>query len=789
MDSRFPPIQGWDESGSKDTRHLQGIVALSFGQKCDGSRPTLSLRFRLFLGELGLASPDGIHYLRFLVRLDLSRLNPGQREAVLHGEGPLLILAGAGSGKTNTMTHRIAHLLTDRAVPARNILGLSFTNKAAGELRSRVRGLVKKHSPKTSTEGLVISTFHSLCVRMLRTYAGRVGYRPDFTIMDESDQLDVIRQALKHIRVDERKFDPQWVRSKISAAKTDFLTPAEAEVRWSAEGEAKEAFSDALSVCASVYARYQEKLQFLNALDFDDLLFLCVRLLEEDDEARLVLCDRFRHLLVDEYQDTNTSQFRLLQALTSVRKNLCVVGDDDQSIYSWRGADSSHILGFQKHFPTARLITLDQNYRSTTRILEAAHSVIEKNRGRYPKKLWSALGEGESPTLLLTDGDREEAEIVAEEIRLLAHGGKFLPGAARTRSYKDFAILYRSNSQSRAFEEALRRIRVPYRLIGGQSFLERKEVKDVLAYWRLVLNPGDDSAARRALLWPARGIGKTSLEALAKNSLEGGEPFFQTLSRASEIAPRAEKGASVFRALIAKLRADLEALPGTPEALSGWAHESLRQIGLRTALEEECDDALQAQRRAESAEELAHAAGLVRVDSESAGAAPVEGETDSVRLLRHYLTTLVLEGKEEEEDLPEGSGDEVTLLTLHSAKGLEFPIVFLVGLEEGLLPHQRTLDENTDLSEERRLCYVGITRAQEKLFLTRAKSRVRWGKVQPRNPSRFIADLPQDLLVVRDTGALPDLSSVEKREQHEEKVLSFLADFRARIDAVKPPKR
>jgi DNA helicase-2/ATP-dependent DNA helicase PcrA len=699
--------------------------------------------------------------------LDLGRLNSRQREAVLHGDGPLLVLAGAGSGKTSTMAYRIAHLVAERRVPATAILGLSFTNKAAKELKERVSKLIAQHVPKTSgasaAKGLTISTFHSLCVRFLREHAAAIGYRKDFTILDQSDQRDVLRQCLKNIKIDERRFDPDLILFEIGQAKNRFLSPEKAEGFFLDSGRLGADYGIAAQ---SSYGRYQEQLRVLNAMDFDDLLFNAVRLLETHAPAREQYNTRFRYLLVDEYQDTNPSQFRLLRLLTEKRQNLCVVGDDDQSIYAWRGADPAHILEFARQFRGARTITLDQNYRSTATILDAANGVISGNRHRHPKKLWSDRGQGEVLTEIALEDDHHESDFVAEELLRLHQA---------PRAWRDFAVLYRSNAQSRVFEEAFRRNRVPYKIVGGYSFLDRKEVKDTLSYWRLLSNPSDDASLRRVINWPSRGIGKTSLEALGTRAFESGTSLFEALTHATVVAPRAVAGAAALRETVLRLRESLAALPGDPAQVSEWARGTVAAFQIHRAIEEETKDEpngpLQAQTRRENVDELVHSIGQLKLD---------EPVADGTAVLHEFLARMTLDSQDREDE-DDKDQDAVTLLTLHGAKGLEFPVVFLVGLEDGFLPHKRTLEEGADISEERRLCYVGITRAKDLLFITRAKNRIRYGKPVPRYPSRFLAEIPAGLIVKRDLSSNPEHTDAKAKEQHETRVKSFLEQMRGAL--------
>ncbi len=705
--------------------------------------------------------------------VNFNHLNAQQREAVLHPMGPLLVLAGAGSGKTSTMAYRIAHLIADRHMPGHAILGLSFTNKAAVELRERVTKLVQQSAGKKASRGLKITTFHSLCARLLRAHSDQIGFQNNFTILDQNDQLDVLKQVLRNIRLDDRKFDPQVILFEIGQAKNRFLSPEQAEEFFLESGRLASDY--ALAAVAS-FQKYQDQLKVLNAMDFDDLIFQTVHLLESQEDVREQYNLMFRHVLVDEYQDTNPAQFKILQLLTQRQQNICVVGDDDQSIYSWRGADPAHILGFSHHYPAAHTIALEQNYRSTSRILEAANSVIEKNKQRYPKKLWSDRGVGEPLTEVVLEEDRAEAEFVAEEILRRTRDQNF--------KWKDFAILYRSNSQSRVFEEALRRNVIPYHIVGGLSFLERKEVKDVLAYWRLIVNLKDDASLRRIINWPARGIGKGSIEKLGSHAFENQIPVFDALGEARELTPKSASAIQGFCDLILRLKEDLDSSPATSEAVSLWAKRSLERIQSKKAIEEECDDPVQAGRKWENVEELVHSVGQFQLRLDD----PIEElnapSTTGTQLLREFINRMTLEAQEAEKDKdqdPDTQKNKTTLLTLHGAKGLEYPVVFLVGFEDGFLPHRRTIDEATDLSEERRLCYVGITRARDHLFITRAKNRIRFGKPVPRNPSRFLEEIPSDLIVRIDHSSSPDLSSKAAKEAHEDKVKNYLADIRAQL--------
>ena len=700
--------------------------------------------------------------------LSLNSLNPNQKKAVTYGKGPLLVLAGAGSGKTSTMSYRIAHLVAEKKVSSHSILGLSFTNKAATELKERVKKLVTASSGAQAAQGITISTFHSLCARFLRTHAERLGFRTDFAIVDRSDQKDILKTIFKNLQVDDRKFDHEIILSEFGQAKSRFYDVPRAQEFFLDSGRLPSHYGIA---AASAYEKYQSQLKLLNSMDFDDLQFYALELLENHDSVREAYNLRFQYILVDEYQDTNPAQFKMLSLLTQKQKNICVVGDDDQSIYSWRGADATHILEFPKHYPGAEVVVLDQNYRSTSLILEAANAVIRNNKVRHPKSLWSDRGEGEPISEVRVEDDHEEGDYVAQEILKLAR--------ENNRPWEDFVILYRSNTQSRVFEEALRRNKIPYRIVGGQSFLERKEVKNVLSYWRLIASRDDDPSLRRIFNWPARGIGKSSFETLAEDAFKNQICLFDAFEKASTLAPRAAAGCTLLREQVTQLTEQLDRVPiENPESLALWAKASLETFKVKAAIEEENEDPVQAHKKWENVEELVHSLGQWKVSREDA---LEEGFILSARgILRSFLNRMVLESKDQEEkDLDDSSNSQVTLLTLHGAKGLEYPVVFLVGMEDGFLPHKRTLEGGEDLSEERRLAYVGITRAKDLLILTRAKNRIRYGKPVPRYRSRFLDEIPKDLILTTDR-ALPDAnSSVEARAAHEVRVKNHLDSIRA----------
>ena len=639
-----------------------------------------------------------------LERLSLATLNAPQQEAVLHGEGPLLVLAGAGSGKTRVLTYRVAKLL-ERGYPARAICALSFTNRAADEMKERLGQLV---GPREAGE-LTASTFHALGLTLLKAHRSR------FTIYDTSDQLGVVREILRGVRIDDRKFEPKAILHRISRAKNAFTAPPDTG-------------DDYDVVTALVYPRYQEALAGFAALDFDDLIVEAVKLLDAKDGAR----PAFRFVLVDEYQDTNRAQLELLRRLAVDHQNVTVVGDDDQSIYSWRGAEASNILDFEKIFTGAKIVKLEQNYRSTPVILAAANAVIQNNKVRHAKALWSDRGAGDRVVVAVGVDAEAEAKFVCDEIERLRLEDR--------RHYRDVAILYRANLQARPIEEALLSRRVPFIMHGGQQFFERKEVKDVIAYLQVALNPRDEIALRRIINYPARGIGATTVEKLALFARGRRVPMWDALRGVEGIAgiaggTRAAIGA--FVALVEKTRGALEG--GTAAA----AGDLVSAIALYDDLRVGATTALAAQRRIDNVQDLLRSIG------------EREKRAPGAESLREYLNFLSLHTNDDDDG--DASADRVTMATLHGAKGLEWPVVFLVGVEEELLPHARTLypqgpdvDGPADVSEERRLAYVGMTRARERLYLTRALTRHKHGKDRPRTPSRFLREIPEELLEKRD---------------------------------------
>ena len=657
--------------------------------------------------------------------VDLSQLNPPQREAASHGGGPLLVLAGAGSGKTRVITFRIAHLLAN-GVPPSAICAVTFTNKAAEEMRERIAGLLRD---RATARQLTIGTFHALGLTVLRMERAALGLPRGFAIYDQSDQLGAVREALRSIHDGDRRYDAKSILTRISLAKNAFVGPDEYE-----ESSHFHAADDYDQITLSVYPKYQEALRACAAFDFDDLIVEPVRLWERVADAGQRWAERFQYVMVDEFQDTNRAQLRLVKHLVRDHSNLVVVGDDDQSIYSWRGAEPKNILEFEGAFPGAKTVKLEQNYRSTKRILAAANEVIANNVQRHGKTLWSQLPDGELITHAVAATSEDEAKWVAREIHRLGDEG---------RRWSDVAVLYRSNLQAKPLEEELRQLGVPYVMYGGQQFFERKEVKDVIAYLRVAINARDDLALRRVINYPARGIGATTVEKLAQAAHASQATLWDALAT-TEVHPGARTGIAAFVAAVERVRAAIEGgvdLVASTRAL-------IEEIGLYDDLRAAAPSMSAAQRRIDNVEGLL---GSLQRFTEKGKGPDKLGE---------YLRHLSLDtGSDDKRD---DNGEKVILTTLHGAKGLEFPVCFMVGLEEELLPHARTLqpqatdvidpDHATDISEERRLCYVGITRAQRKLYLTRACTRVSRGRVVPRTPSRFLLEIPDELLEVRDLG-------------------------------------
>ncbi len=632
----------------------------------------------------------------------LEGLNEPQREAVLHGEGPLLILAGAGSGKTRVLTHRIAYLVgTGQAAPG-EILAITFTNKAADEMRERVQRLVGNRG-----RAMWVMTFHSACARMLRADANRLGYTRGFTIYDEGDSLRLVKQCLDELDVDPKRFAPRGIRRQISDAKNQLLDAEAYRLKVSSFFE---------QTAADVYELYEQRAHANNAMDFDDLLFRCVNLFELFPEVRDRYRKAFRHVLVDEYQDTNRAQYRWLQLLCEEHRNLSVVGDDDQSIYRFRGADIQNILGFERDFPDATVVKLEQNYRSTQTILNAANAVISHNRDRKAKTLWSELGQGDPVHVRELEDEHAEARFVVSEIERLVDEGS---------SRDEIAVFYRTNAQSRVLEDMLVRYAVSYQVIGGTRFYERAEVKDALAYLTLIVNPQDVVAFGRIVNSPRRGIGATSQGRIVGHANTVGQPVWEVAAAPEAVpglASAAVKAVGRFMSVMERLR---ERAAGGA-SVGDLLRETLDESGYLQALEAE--RTIEAQGRLENLEEL------VSVAREYDGTA----EEPSVE---EFLQQVALFS---EQDALRDDEGVVTLMTLHNAKGLEFPIVFMIGCEDGVFPHSRAI-EGGDLEEERRLCYVGVTRAKRELFLSHARTRNLYGGRDWNLPSRFLDEIPAEL--------------------------------------------
>jgi len=647
-------------------------------------------------------------------------LNAAQQDAVETLSGPLLVLAGAGTGKTRVVTFRIANLIRHR-VAASRILAVTFTNKAAAEMQERAAALLGKRLPEKPE----ISTFHSLCVRILRRNITRLGYPAEFAIYDRGDQEGLARAVLREIRVPQESLRPGDLLAAISRWKTESVRPAEAGAR---------AETDQEHLAAAGYRRYQKALKLAGAVDFDDLLLVAEELLARFPDIREAEAGRFDHLLVDEYQDTNESQYRIVKSLAEGHRNLCVVGDDDQSIYAWRGAAVKHILGFQRDWPDAKVVRLEENYRSTGPILAIANRLIAFNVERHKKILRAGRGGGNPPRVWKLADEQAETREVVGEIR-----AQLDLKAARPR---DYAILCRTNEQPRAFEEELRRKKVPYVLIGGQSFYDRTEVKDVLAYLRLLAHPRDEISLRRVINTPPRGIGKTTVEQLAASAAAAGRPMMETLPDALQhgrLPATARRGVDGLLALL-----DEHRHRATPGSLVDMATSLLEKINYREELARLHKKEADVERRWNSVAELLNSLG--QYEAREGRGAKLSGFLDE--------STLMLRdsGTDKEDAL---ARDAVVLMTLHSAKGLEFPRVYLVGLEDGILPHHRSVAvEGAAIDEERRLCYVGVTRAQDQLTISWSASRFKWGKSRPTKPSRFLFEITGEAKTVGEAVAL-----------------------------------
>ena len=633
----------------------------------------------------------------------LKGLNDKQYEAVVTTEGPCLVIAGAGSGKTKVLTHKIAYLIGEKQVKPWNILAITFTNKAANEMKERIENLVGDVAAD-----IWMGTFHSICVRILRRFIDRIGFDSSFIIFDTSDQRTLVKTCIKAIGLDDKMFTDRSVLSEISNAKNEMLEPEQYTVR--ANGDFRK------EKIALVYEMYQKRLKENNAIDFDDIINYTIKILMENPDILEYYSDKFKYVLVDEYQDTNKAQFTLVTLLASKNGNITVVGDNDQGIYSFRGADISNILNFERDFPGTKIIKLEQNYRCTGNILKAANAVIKNNEVTYKKELWTENEVGKLPTVYSASNEYDEGTYIAQQIEHLRREEYY--------KYSDFAILYRINTQSRAIEEILRRESIPYKIIGGLKFYERKEIKDIISYLRLIQNPSDNLSLKRIINEPKRGIGKTSLDKIEELSNNTGVPMYEIIKNAEQYGlNRVFLNSREFVNAIEELRTKKDDIK-----ISDLIKETLKKSGYTQALENE--NTIEAENRIENLDEFLTVA--IEFEDESAD-----------NKLSDFLEGITLSS---DIDNMEETEETVTLMTLHSAKGLEFPVVFLVGMEEGIFPGYKSIGEPKELEEERRLCYVGITRAKEYLFLTCSNQRTIFGSTSCNQVSRFLKEIPSDLL-------------------------------------------
>ncbi|MDI3477808.1 MAG: ATP-dependent helicase UvrD/PcrA [Thermoanaerobacterium sp.] len=652
----------------------------------------------------------------------LDKLNDRQKEAVVTTEGPLLILAGAGSGKTRVLTHRIAYLIKEKRVSPANILAITFTNKAAQEMKDRVESLLGY------VGDIWVSTFHSACVRILRRDIEKIGYDKNFVIYDTQDQKSLVSDCIKELDLNEKQYTPKSMLSAISKAKDKMISPDEYLLEFGNDYRNKKV--------ADVYRLYQKKLKKDNALDFDDIIIKTIELFKKDEEILRYYQDKFRYIMVDEYQDTNRPQYEFVNLLAKRYRNLCVVGDDDQSIYGWRGADIKNILDFEKDYPEAKVIKLEQNYRSTQIILDAANNVIDNNIKRKKKQLWTDNKDGEKIVVCEVQNEREEANFIVDRIKNLVGNG---------RRYSDFAILYRTNAQSRIFEEACMMNDIPYKLVGALRFYDRKEIKDIIAYLRILVNPYDDVSLKRIINVPKRGIGESTVSALEQYAREHDTSMYFAIPNV-ELKGRARKVLDNFKNFIDDLINQLDFM-NIIEVID----YILEKTGYMDELK--ADDTKESESRIENINEFIRAAREFM-------------ETSEDKSLESFLSGITLVS---DIDTAGDIGESVVLMTLHSAKGLEFPVVFMAGMEEGIFPSSMSFIDEHELEEERRLCYVGITRAKERLFMTYARTRNLYGKPQYNTASRFINEIPQDLIVEYDKGAI-------KRNDYES-VSSYINTF------------
>ncbi len=633
----------------------------------------------------------------------LNSLNDKQKEAVLATEGPCLVIAGAGSGKTKVLTHKIAYLMAEKYIKPWNILAITFTNKAANEMKERVQNLVGE-----AANDMWIGTFHSICVRILRKFIDRIGFDNSFIIFDTSDQKTVVKECLKELKIDDKLFTDKSVMYEISNAKNEMLEPKAYATKYSGEFRKE--------TIAKIYELYQKKLKENNAIDFDDIINFTIKILTENTDILEFYTNKFEYVLVDEYQDTNKAQFTLVTLLASKNGNITVVGDNDQGIYSFRGADITNILNFEKDFPGTKIVKLEQNYRCTGNILKAANAVIKHNTVKYDKKLWTENDEGNKPCIYSGEDEYDEASYIVNEINHLRREEYY--------KYSDFAVLYRMNSQSRAIEDILRRENIPYKIVGGLKFYERKEIKDIIAYLRLIFNGNDNLSLKRIINEPKRGIGKTSLDAIQEVADNNGISMYEVIKNAEQYGlNRVYVNTREFIEQIENLKAKKDEIK-----ISDLIKETLRTTGYTQALKNE--NTIEAESRIQNLDEFLTVA--------------IEFEDESAEnTLGDFLEGITLTTDLDNSDTSE---DSVTLMTLHSAKGLEFPVVFLVGMEEGIFPGYKSIGEEKELEEERRLFYVGITRAKEYLHLTCARRRTIFGSTSYNQVSRFVKEIPKDIL-------------------------------------------
>lgn len=633
----------------------------------------------------------------------LKGLNDKQYEAVINTEGPCLVIAGAGSGKTKVLTHKIAYIMEQQKALPWNILAITFTNKAANEMKERIEGLVGDQG-----KDMWIGTFHSICVRILRKFIDRIGFESSFIIFDSSDQKTLIKQCMKELEIDDKLLNDRSIATEISNAKNDMIEPDSYALK--AHGDFRK------EKISNVYTLYQKRLKDNNAIDFDDIINYTIKILMENPDVLEYYSNKFQYILVDEYQDTNKSQFTLVTMLASKHGNITAVGDNDQGIYSFRGADISNILNFEKDFPGTKIIKLEQNYRCTGNILKVANAVIKNNEVKYDKKLWTENEVGNLPKVFSADNEYEEGRYIAEQIEHLRRNEKY--------KYSDFAVLYRMNTQSRAIEEILRREAIPYKIIGGLKFYERKEIKDIISYLRLVQNTSDNLSLNRIINEPKRGIGKTSLDNIAQVAEQSNTSMYEVIKNADQYGlNRVYLNSREFINCMEEIIEKKDEL-----TLSELVKKILKDTGYTRALENE--NTVEAENRIANLDEFLTVA--MEFEEEAAD----NGLSD---FLEGITLSSDLDNMEETEET-------VTLMTLHSAKGLEFPVVFLVGMEEGIFPGYKSIGEQKELEEERRLCYVGVTRAKENLFLTNSKQRTTFGSTTHNLPSRFLQEIPKDLL-------------------------------------------